>query len=189
MNHSTRSRRPEPEIFIEQRTLFIVIFGLLIAGSAMMVPTMWIRWRHKQLKVWECAFLVNAFVFYLAYEISLLQVMPIVYRLNYISLGKLNSYPNVLKDARILIAMMFTTSLLSWTQLWSIKLSLLVFYRRLMVGLPVQLKLWRAILLYTILTYVFSIVSTAMSCGGPANIKDPWRMYLFLLEARLRALC
>lgn len=158
-----------PDVFIEERDLFIVIVSLTVVGSAILLPAIYIRWSKRRFKELEVAFVAAAYVFFLAYELMLLQAMPRVYRVDNAAKTK-TTYPGLVDDRKTFVVLLTGSAIIFFTQLWSVKLSLLVFYRRLMAGLPAHLRWWKAVLIFTIITYVYSFITTLMSCGGPTRI-------------------
>ncbi|KAI9761160.1 MAG: hypothetical protein M4579_001207 [Chaenotheca gracillima] len=161
-------------IFITEHGLTATVAVLFVIAWVFVLASSYVLWkRHRH---WENEFycLVTAVVFYSVYMIDFLVVLPPMYRVNYIALGELQPYPTLLADTHLYLSLIFTSTLLSWTVLWSVKLSLLFLYRRLMKGLPAQLRWWMAVFVYTLITYVYSIVTTFTSCGGPVlMVKDP----------------
>jgi hypothetical protein len=165
------------QTFIEEGPLRAVIITFLVIGVGMAFPTAYIRWKNNRLREIEGAFLVVALLFFIAYESLLLEVMPIIYQLFRFSKGEINVWPTIVQDLSKFTALMFTSSLMSWTLLWSVKLSLLFLYRRLMNGLPHHMVWWKVVFGYTIVTYLYTMVTTFTSCGGPINItREPFCM-------------
>ena len=158
-----------PQIFINERQLFIVIVSLTVLGSVILLPTIYIRWSQQRFKELEVAFIAAAYILFLAYEVMLLEAMPHVYRIDN-AVREKTEYPEMIQDRKTFVALLTGSAIIFFTQLWSVKLSLLVFYRRLMTGLPAHLRWWKAVLIFTIVTYIYSFVTTLMSCGGPARI-------------------
>lgn len=161
--------RTPPDIFIGERALFITIVSLTVLGSVILLPTIYIRWTQRRFKELEVAFVAAGYVFFLAYELMLLQAMPRVYRIDNAAREKV-TYPEMKNDHKTFVVLLTGSAIIFFTQLWSIKLSLLVFYRRLMTGLPAHLRWWKAVLIFTIVTYIYSFITTLMSCGGPTRI-------------------
>ncbi|PGH12915.1 hypothetical protein AJ80_06520 [Polytolypa hystricis UAMH7299] len=163
---------PSPSfiVVIAEGKLRIVVVVLLVFASLVFFAAAGIRAKFKRLYDVECIFMLAALVFYLAYEILLLVDLPYVYRITYVSSGQLDPYPTLIDEIRLYAALILSANFLLWTLLWSVKLSLLFFYRRLMVSLPRELFWWKLVLCYTLVTYAFSIITNFTSCGGPINL-------------------
>ena len=58
----------------------------------------------------------------------------------------------------------FTFVMFFWTCLWSIKGSLLIFYRRLLLGVNGYMKWWWAVVVFCILTWLASLLTNFLSC-------------------------
>jgi len=168
------------DIFITEQSLSAIVIILLIIALAFAIPAFFIRWSKKRLFEIENDFLLFGILCYLVYMIDWLVMFPPMYRVNLIALGQLKIYASFKHDLNLYLRLIFISTLLSWSILWSIKLSLLLLYKRLMRGLPAQLRWWWVVFVFTIATYVFSIVTTFTSCGGPVlMLKDPAGMFCY----------
>lgn len=95
-----------------------------------------------------------AFAFFLAMSISSVVVIPAMYRVTAVERGKSPPYATLMDDALMMIKIFFCNSLLLFLTLWSVKFSLLFLYRRLMTGLPKQMRWWWGILVFSILVWL-----------------------------------
>ncbi|KMU78505.1 hypothetical protein CISG_07166 [Coccidioides immitis RMSCC 3703] len=148
-NNKTFSGNNTPaqyDIIIEQPKLVTVVLVLTCVATLIYLLAIFVRWKHNRLRELECVFMLSAFVFYLVYEIMLLVSMPLFYRLNAVNLGLIEKYPTALQDKERFILLLFVNNLIFLFLLWSVKFGLLVLYRRLMIGLPRQLKVWLVVL-------------------------------------------
>jgi hypothetical protein len=75
----------------------------------------------------------------------------LLFRLLAVEEGRLAPYPSVSKDGFDAQKTFFFTSPGLWLTLWSIKFSLLAFYKRIMVGVKLYLTLWWVVLGYCVL--------------------------------------
>lgn len=158
---------PTLEIWIGERSLFIFIIILTIIGSLILIPTAYIRWRHKRLMEPEVIFIILAYVFFLANEIVLLSLQSGVYRLSYVALGMKPYYKELLKDRHDVILLTHSSTYLFYSSLWCIKISLLLFFRPFLRALPSQFWWWNVTITYLTVTFVFGVAVTLASCGGP----------------------
>ncbi|KAL1649632.1 hypothetical protein SLS61_006288 [Didymella pomorum] len=79
--------------------------------------------------------------------------------------GKAEPWLTMQRDVVILFNSLFVNTLLFWSCLWCAKLSLLVLYRKLMSGLPyVYMRVWWAVVIFCVLSWVGCIVSGLLSC-------------------------
>lgn len=171
---ATNDVKSSNAIFISEKELSAVVIVLLVIALCCVIAATYIRWTKNRFRQIECVFVGTAVVVYLVYMIDWLIMFHPMYNVNRITLGELQIYPGFQQDLLLYLKLIFTSSLLSWTILWSIKLSLLFLYRRLMRGLPAELRWWWVAFAYCIITYIFSVVGTFVSCGGPVLlISDP----------------
>lgn len=73
-----------------------------------------------------------------------------IYRLVAVQEGRLAPYPGIGEDELDVKKTFFFTSPGLWLTLWSIKFSLLAFYKKMMVNVSFYTKLWWAVLVYCI---------------------------------------
>ncbi|KAK2882479.1 hypothetical protein FQN49_000309 [Arthroderma sp. PD_2] len=163
---------PTAEIWIGENSLFIFIVFLTVFGSVVLLPTAYVRWRHRRLMEPECFFIVLGYAFFLANELVLLSLQPMVYRLSYVALGQMPYYKEIKFERHDVVILANVSTYIFYAMLWCIKISLLLFFRQFMRALPEQLRWWNMALLYTILTFIFGFVVTLLSCGGPRKLQQ-----------------
>lgn len=158
------------QIWIDERTLLIFIISMTVLGSVILIPTAYLRWKHKRLREVEVAFIVAGYIFFLAYQILLLHIQPIIYRQSLVGLGKMAPYPTILEERRVAVVLTIVSVIIFVTALWCIKISLLFFIRQVIKGLPDETRWWAAIMTYTVVTWIFCFLITLLSCGGPVSL-------------------
>jgi hypothetical protein len=95
------------------------------------------RWQTQDL------FIYFAYVLHVIMTVLYITVTPKLYHITSVLEEKLEPYPAMLGDTNFMIRVFFTTSLLFWCILWTVKMSFLVLYKRLIEGLhDVYIKLW-----------------------------------------------
>jgi hypothetical protein len=80
-------------------------------------------------------FVFIAFVFHVTKCTLYVALSPYMQRVYAVSNGETEPYPELLHDRILMAKMVFTAFCMFWAVLWSIKLSLLLLYRRLLVGI------------------------------------------------------
>ncbi|KAB2098871.1 hypothetical protein AG0111_0g12886 [Alternaria gaisen] len=65
---------------------------------------------------------------------------------------------------RTALKLMFSQMLLFWTTLWAAKFSILFFFRRLVIGLPIYMRAWWLCFILVLLLYLASIASNFLTC-------------------------
>ncbi|KAH6861191.1 hypothetical protein BKA58DRAFT_48332 [Alternaria rosae] len=69
-----------------------------------------------------------------------------------------------IERTRTSLKFMFSQMLLFWTTLWAAKFSILFFFRRLVIGLPVYMRAWWATFVLVLLLYLACIASNFLTC-------------------------
>jgi hypothetical protein len=107
--------------------------------------------RKKKMEVQD--FLVYAsFIFYVSVCSLYLFMAPRLFNFNDVMAGKAEPWPTIQHDAVVMYSSFFVNTLLFWTCLWCAKFSLLVLYRKLMVGLPyIYMRVWWGVVAFCLL--------------------------------------
>jgi hypothetical protein len=130
--------------YITEGQLLRTSYGMLALTSlfvaARIVITQIVRPKRWQAQDW---FIYSAYVLFVIMTVLYIIVMPKLYRITSVLEGELEPYPAMLDDTNFMIRIFFTTSLLFWCILWTVKMSFLVLYKRLIEGLhDIYIKLW-----------------------------------------------
>jgi hypothetical protein len=139
--------------YITEGQLLKTSYGMLTLASvfvlARIVTTQLVRpkrWLAQDL------FIYFAYVLYLIMTVLYIVVTPKLYRVSSFIEGEIELYPTVMDDTNFMIRIFFTTSLLFWCVLWTVKMSFLVLYKKLFEGLhDVYIKLWWAVVAFWLL--------------------------------------
>ena len=128
-----------------------------------------VRYLHLKRLFWDDAFAISAIVSLTVMAILNQTSRDAIYLIEVIAAGGAPHPPftTAEKISSAMIAqskMQFFFMMLFWTTLWSIKGSLLMFYRRLFVGLDGYMKWWWMVVGVCIVTYLASILSNIMDC-------------------------
>jgi hypothetical protein len=139
------------ETYVTAERLRGTSIGMITATSLFCIARFTARW-YKALRFQaEDIFMLMAWAFFLGMSISYVVLIPAMYRVNAVKSGKAPLYPTLLKDANLMIKIFFCNSMLLFMTLWSVKFSLLFLYRRLMTGLPKQMRWWWAVTIFCVL--------------------------------------
>ena len=105
-------------------------------------------WKRKGMELQDYLIYI-AFIFFLTMSICYLVIIHKVYMIGKVTVGLIAPWPTIKTDIIIYVRMMFVTTTLFWFSLWSVKLSLLTLYKKLMDGVPkVYMRLWWAVFLF-----------------------------------------
>ncbi|GLA38666.1 hypothetical protein AnigIFM63309_005971 [Aspergillus niger] len=94
-----------------------------------------IFWKLRSLQVEDGCILLS-WACFLAMSIAYIIVSPVVYKIDAYTDGKIGPWATMLSDALFMIKVFFANTMLLWASLWSVKLSFLFLYRRLLQDLP-----------------------------------------------------
>ncbi|GCB26973.1 hypothetical protein AAWM_09858 [Aspergillus awamori] len=94
-----------------------------------------IFWKLRSLQVEDGCILLS-WACFLAMSIAYIIVTPVVYKIDAYTDGKIGPWATMLSDALFMIKVFFANTMLLWASLWSVKLSFLFLYRRLLQDLP-----------------------------------------------------
>jgi hypothetical protein len=107
-----------------------------------------------------------AYAAFIGLSAVFLAVMPILYRILAVGAGTMPPYPGLVIEGALFMKLMFSSSVLYWVVLWSVKLSLLFVFRRLIVLLPRYVKGWWFVLTFTLLAFVGCFITNITSCSS-----------------------
>jgi hypothetical protein len=118
-----------------QGTVLKVAYSMLCLTSSVVLARIGLNiLRPRRLTVSDYIVFI-AFAFYVAKCALYIALSPYMQRVYAVSNGEIPSYPGLLHDRVLMAKMVFIAFCMFWAVLWSIKLSLLLLYRRLLVGL------------------------------------------------------
>lgn len=100
---------------------------------------------------WEDGFLLAAYVFFLVLAIVYTILVPLLFKLNALAAGELEPYEGVMDDILFLQKMFFVATPALWLTLWSVKLSLMSLYKRLMTGIKLYERMWWVVIVLCVL--------------------------------------
>jgi hypothetical protein len=102
--------------------------------------------------------LYTAYIFFLAMSICFLVMVPRLFAIAEVSAEIREPYPTMTDDVIIYFRVMFASTTLFWLTLWSVKLSLLALYKKMLEGLQgMYKKLWWAVFVFCIVVSPFDI--------------------------------
>ncbi|KAH0544804.1 hypothetical protein FGG08_001033 [Glutinoglossum americanum] len=152
------------EAFISLFKLKIIIWTMIGVNIVFVVARTFARYMKLRKVQLEDIMMYLALAFFLAMAGVYLLVLPPLYRVIDVSAGRKPLYYGFFDDGYVIIKGFFATTMLFWATLWAVKVSLLLLFRRLMVGLTNYMRLWWTLLIFTLITFVGCVVSEVLSC-------------------------
>ncbi|CAA9956629.1 hypothetical protein PTMSG1_00237 [Pyrenophora teres f. maculata] len=154
-----------PSDGLTERTLRGTAIGHMVVTTTFVCARFVLRSDKKKRVQWDELWLLVGYVLFMAVTGVYLSKMSLLFRLLAVQEGRLEPYPGVAEDAFDAQKTFFFTSPGLWITLWSIKFSLLAFYKRIMVGIRLYLVLWWIVLSYCIAALLLSILLHVTACG------------------------
>lgn len=142
------------------------MFGVVFTAARTVL-----RWQKVHAIQVEDCLVWLATVFYICFVSLYIAVFPVYDRVSKVGAGELAPYPSIVHDSYFMLACLFSAQLLFWSTLWTIKLSLLFWFRRLIQGLPKYTLLWRCIAGFTLLSFVACVVTQFASCKSVSAVR------------------
>ena len=109
-------------------------------------------------------------------------IIPTMFELDRIANGEEAFTPAFLPPAAVFLKMQFAIIVLFWTIIWIVKVSFLIFYRKLYAKLPGGMLRWYLVSAFTAVTY---LLAWAFQLGSCVPIKH----YFVLGENALPKVC
>jgi len=171
---SSEYAKSQYQEFITETQLSGVFYSMLVLASVFVFARSVVQvYMRRRLEAQDYLLYV-AFVLFLTMTISYLVIFPRVFMIARVSVGALEPGPTFQDDMIIYVRMMFVTTTLFWISLWSIKLSFLSLYKKLLEGLPkVYMRLWTAVLAFCVIVsfpvcnfrvFTYFILQTLIGC-------------------------
>lgn len=128
-----------------------------------------VRYLHKKRLFWDDAFAIAAIVGLTAMAILNQTSCDAIYLIDVIAAGgtpgpSFTSQEIIFSTIIAQRYMQFFFMMLFWTTLWSVKGSLMMFYRRLVVGVDGYMTWWWVVVAFSIITYLISIMTNILDC-------------------------
>ncbi|KAF2821969.1 hypothetical protein CC86DRAFT_410364 [Ophiobolus disseminans] len=113
------------------------------------------------------AFICLAYTLYLIMSVMYIVVTPILFRLTAVGEKRIKPYPTLKDDHKLMVKIFFVNTLLFWCILWTVKMSFLMLYKKLIEGLHnVYFKLWWAVVVFWFLSFVGAVTSHMTACSS-----------------------
>jgi hypothetical protein len=134
---------------ISERRFVDTSYAMVIIASVFILVRIGIQlWKRSRMELQDYL-IYFAFICFFTMSVCYLVIVPKIYQIGRVTLGVIKPWPTMMDDIVRYVRMMFVTTTLFWIALWSVKLSLLALYKKLMEGLPrVYMRLWWALFIF-----------------------------------------
>lgn len=101
-------------------------------------------------------------------------VIPVIFKIERIVNSPIENEEEIYsldfkEQVEYFLKLQFSIIILFWTSLWAVKLSFLMFYRRIFAGLPGRMIWWKLVFVFTILAYLGCQATNLKSCTPISN--------------------
>jgi hypothetical protein len=149
---SSEYAKSQYQKMISEAQLSGVIYSMLVLASVFVLARSAVHVYRRRRPEAQDYLLYAAFVLFLIMTICYLVILPKLFMISSVSVGAVQRGPTFQDDMITYVRMMFVTTTLFWVSLWSIKLSFLSLYKKLLQGLPiVYMRLWIAVLAFCVI--------------------------------------
>ncbi|KAF1954781.1 hypothetical protein CC80DRAFT_416744 [Byssothecium circinans] len=150
----------QAEILRAEYALFVLTTAFLVARVAIHVS-------KRRTFEFQDFFIYFAYALYVGLWTEYIIAVPYLFKLTAVTNGEIPPYPNVIKDAAYMSRLIFTAQMCFYVSLWSVKMSLLSLYRKLLIGLErIYSQIWWGIVVFAALAYIGCIISSVKSCNS-----------------------
>jgi len=125
----------------------------------------WYKLRKAPFEVEDC-FMYLALVSFAIMTALYLATIPTFFNLAAITEGRMMPYPSLPDDLVVMLKEFFVVQFFFWLTLWAVKWSLLFMFRRLTDGIHFFNKIWWAIFVFSVLTFIGCCISNFTSCSS-----------------------
>lgn len=139
------------ELMVSEPQLLSTAYAMIAITTTFTAIRTVLRFTHRKggFQI-EDGFVMLSWAAFIALAVMYIVVTPPLYRVDK-AVGTGILYPTIETDAMLITKIFFANTIIFWVVLWSVKLSLLFFYRRLFEGLPGQMRWWWSVFVFTVL--------------------------------------
>ncbi|KAF4556443.1 Hypothetical protein D9617_1g083210 [Elsinoe fawcettii] len=118
---------------------------------------------------WDDGWLLAGYTFFVAMEIMYLVKAEPIFNFWGVIDGTKPLYPTLPKDDVTMRKVSVAANMLFYSGLWSVKFSLLAFYKQLMSRIKTYVRAWWVVLVFSIVVYIVAIFISAFGCSRPQD--------------------
>ncbi|WPG99210.1 Hypothetical protein R9X50_00202100 [Acrodontium crateriforme] len=151
---------------VSEPAILATIWALFAASVVFFLTRVCVRKKHFNRLFADDYFALAGLLFLLANAVVTTLMLPPMFELLQVSVGLEASTPEFMTHASRYLKYQFTSTLLFWTCLWSVKFCFLFFYRRLTDRLKVYRRMWWAVTVFVTLGYIGSVITYPVACSS-----------------------
>ncbi|KAK5956191.1 hypothetical protein OHC33_002765 [Knufia fluminis] len=156
-----------------------LIWAMIVLTSIVFLSRAVIRFRRpNQTGVAADYILLLAYLFFMACSILYLATIKPIYRWQSATAKEIDMYPEYLADLVTMRKVLLINSYTLWCTLWCVKFAFLSLYWKLVQQLPIFIKMWWGVFIFTVLAFLCNIPTHLVSCRKldffePAGCQSP----------------
>ncbi|KAF2641901.1 hypothetical protein P280DRAFT_548513 [Massarina eburnea CBS 473.64] len=140
-------------------------YALFVLTTLFVITRVVIHVSKRRTLEFQDFFIYLAYALYLGLWAQYIVAVPYLFKLSAVSSGEIAPYPDVTKDVAYMSKLIWTAQMCFYICLWSVKMSLLSLYRKLITSLEIiYSRIWWGIVIFAALAYIGCIISSVMSC-------------------------
>jgi len=147
-----------------------IIWAMVVLTTFVFLSRAVVRFRRPHQVAAADYILLLAYIFFMVQAILYLVTISPIYRWQAAFAGETEMYPNFVADLIVMRKVMLINSYVLWCTLWSVKFAFLSLYWKLVQQLPLYIKMWWAVTIFTTLV---------------RHLDQPLRVLLFKLIKRI----
>ncbi|KAH7091950.1 hypothetical protein FB567DRAFT_545158 [Paraphoma chrysanthemicola] len=154
--------------YITEDHLLNTTYGMLTLTSVFVIART-LTTQVLRPKRWlpQDAIIYVAYILYIILAVLYIVVTPILFRLTAVGEKRMKPYPTLRNEHKLMVRIFFVNTMFFWLVLWTVKLSFLMLYKRLIEGLHnIYIKLWWASVVIWFLSLVGSLTSHMTACSS-----------------------
>ncbi|EMD68273.1 hypothetical protein GGP41_001818 [Bipolaris sorokiniana] len=151
-------------------TLRGAAIGLMVVTTITICSRAVLRVDRNTFVQWDEIWLFVGYLLFMTVTSVYISKAGVLFRILDVEEGRLAPYPSLAEDEFHEQKTFFFTNPGLWFTLWSVKFSLLAFYKRIMAGIKSYENCWWAVLSYCVISLVVVIVLHITACGPSPSL-------------------
>ncbi|PNS14743.1 hypothetical protein CAC42_1765 [Sphaceloma murrayae] len=142
---------------------------VVVTSLVITVRTTLTIYQHKVIR-WDDGWLLAAYAFFMAMAILYLVKATVIFNFWGVIDGTKPYYSTMPEDDVMMRKTSFAANILFYSALWSVKFSLLAFYKQLIARLQTYIRAWWVVTIFTAIFYVIAIILSVTGCSRPQDM-------------------
>ncbi|PSK42053.1 hypothetical protein B9Z65_3967 [Elsinoe australis] len=156
--------------YVTEQNMRATSIGLLVVTSIVVgIRTSLTIYQHKSIR-WDDGWLFAGYFFFVAMTILYLAKASVIFSFWGVIDGTKPVYSTMMQDDVTMRKVSLAANILFYSALWSVKFSLLAFYKQLMARLQTYVRAWWVVTTLTSIFYIVAIILSVTGCSRPQDL-------------------